>query len=43
MTCYMELHRLKYHIRAKAGLVESMETQLIQAAEDNHLDDVKLK
>ena len=42
VTCYVELHRIKYHLQAKAGLVESMELQLIQAAEDNYLDDVKL-
>ena len=42
VTCYVELHRIKYHLQAKAGLVESMELQLVQAAEDNYLDDVKL-
>ena len=43
VTCSVELHRIKYHLQAKAGLVESMEIQLVQAAEDSHLDDVKLK
>ena len=42
VTCYVELHRRKYHLQAKAGLVESMELQLVQAAEDNYLDDVKI-
>ena len=42
VTRYVELHKIKYHLQAKAGLVESMELQLVQAAEDNYLDDVKL-
>ena len=24
VTCYVELHKIKYHLQAKAGLVESM-------------------